>query len=412
VRLQLRHRRLATALGLFLGAGALAGPARADDPTEASLRLTYFREPATDNKGITVIHPQVDVASPVGGGLGVAAGWEADAVSGATPAVFGPHEGVDAITNATQFHDFRQQVHGGFSYSRPDASIGASYAYGWEHDYRSHSLSVTTRDDLYDHNFTLAVAYSHNWDSVCDANNSAAVSPIDLHPLTSSAHCFNSMYTDVVTHPLAIDAVEPSLAWTMTPRLVVQGGGTIQIVDGFQSNPYRSVLVGPIREPQEHEPIYRQRYALFGRAAYAFPQWRASGIGMVRLYQDSWAMRAVTGDLVVNKYLSSMMLLTLRGHYHIQNGASFYRDGVGYRVEGPAGQYWTGDRELSPMANYLVGGRMAFLRRPAQEHAAWFAEMEADVKYELLIYQLASVNSPNSDRPYAQILQGSFSVRF
>jgi hypothetical protein len=407
--LQLRR----AALLMLMASTALAPPARADDPTEAAARLTYFREPSTANKGITVIHPQVDVASPIGGGLGVSAGWEADAVSGATPGVFGPHTGVDAITNATQFHDFRQQAHGGFTYNRPDAGIGASYAYGWEHDYRSHSLSVTARDDLYDHNFTLIVAYSHNWDSVCDANNSMAETVLHLQPLTSSAHCFNSSASDTVTHPLSIDAVEPSLSWTMTPRLVVQGGGTIQILDGFQSNPYRSVLVGgEHQEPQEHEPTYRQRYALFARAAYAFPQWRASGIGMVRLYEDSWAVQAVTGDLVVNKYLSSVMLLTLRGHYHLQSGASFYRNGEQYVLLGPAGQYWTGDRELSPMSNYLVGGRMAFLRRPQQERSTWFAEMEADVKYELLVYQAESVNAPNADRPYAHILQGSFSLRF
>ena len=385
-----------------------AASARAEDPTEASSRLTYFREPSTqNNKGITVIHPQVDVASPIGGGLGVAAGWEADAVSGATPAVFS----VDAITKATPFHDFRQQVHGGFTYNRPDAGIGASYAYGWENDYRSHSLSAIARDDLYDHNFTLVLSYSHNWDSVCDNNNSAAVTAADLRPLTSSAHCFKSDPT-TVTQPLAIDAVETSLSWTMTPRLVVQGGGTIQILDGFQSNPYRSVQIGDIREPQEHEPTYRQRYAVFARAAYAFPQWRASGIGMARLYEDSWAMQAVTGDLVVNKYLSSVMLLTLRGHYHLQSGASFYRNGQEYVTLGPAGQYWTGDRELSPMSNYLVGGRMAFLRRPQQERSSWFAEMEADVKYELLVYHVDSVYAPNADRPYAHILQGSFSVRF
>ena len=78
----------AAGTGLVLLA-LLAGPARADDPTEASARLTLFREPSTEpgNKGITVIHPQVDAASPLGGGLGVSAGWEADAVSGATPAV-------------------------------------------------------------------------------------------------------------------------------------------------------------------------------------------------------------------------------------------------------------------------------------------------------------------------------------
>jgi hypothetical protein len=416
VRLQLRGPALFTLAAIAVAVLAAPGRARADDPTEASARLTFFREPSADNKGVTVIHPQVDVASPIGGGLGVAAGWEADAVSGATPAVFS----VDTITKATPFHDFRQQVHGGFTYNRPDAGIGASYAYGWENDYRSHSLSVTARDDLYDHNFTLVLSYSHNWDSVCDNNNSAAETAADLHPLTSSAHCFNPMYEpggtnpnpDVVTQPLAIDAVETSLSWTMTPRLVVQGGGTIQILDGFQSNPYRSVLVGSLREPQEHEPNFRQRYAVFGRAAYAFPQWRASGIGMVRLYEDSWAMQAVTGDLVVNKYLSSVMLLTLRGHYHVQSGASFYRNADGYRVLGPAGQYWTGDRELSPMSNYLVGGRMAFLRRPEQERSSWFAEMEADVKYELLVYHVDSVYAPNSDRPYAHIVQGSFSLRF
>ncbi len=386
-----------------LGAGA-----HADDPTEAAARLTFFREPSTANDGILVIHPQVDVASPIAGGLGLSAGWEADVVSGATPAVFG----VDAITAAT-FQDFRQQVHGGFTYNRPDAGIGASYAYGWEHDYRSHSLSVNTRDDLYDHNFTLAVSYTHNWDSVCDANNSMAETPLQLQPLTSSADCFKSGVPDVVTQPLRIDAVEPSLSWTMTPRLVVQGGSTIQILDGFQSNPYRSGEVGSQhRTPQEHEPLFRQRYAVFARAAYAFPQWRASGIGMVRLYQDSWAVQAITGDLVVNKYLSSVMLLSLRGHYHIQSGASFYRTSAGYRLDGPAGQYWTGDRELSPMSNYLGGARMAFLRRPQQEHATWFAEMEADVKYEILVYALESPDAPNADRPYAHILQGSFALRF
>ena len=114
-----------------------------------------FPRALDNNKGITVIHPQVDAASPLGGGLGVTAGWEADAVSGATPALF-----VDTVTKATPFHDFRQQVHGGFTYNRPDAGIGASYAYGWENDYRSHSLSAIARDDLYDHNFTLGLSYS------------------------------------------------------------------------------------------------------------------------------------------------------------------------------------------------------------------------------------------------------------
>jgi hypothetical protein len=64
------------------------------------------------------------------------------------------------------------------------------------------------------------------------------------------------------------------------------------------------------------------------------------------------------------------------------------------------------------MSNYLVGGRIAFLRRPHQERSSWFVEMEADVKYELLLYQLASVNAPNYDRSYAHIVQAAFALRF
>ena len=184
---------------LLLAVAGLAGPARAaDNPTEASARLTYFQEPSNTNAPVKVVHPQVDVAAPVGAGVGIAAGWEADAVTGATPVIFGPHVGVDAITSATQFSDFRQQVHGGLSYDRADGGIAVSYAYGWEHDYRSHSLSATTHDDLYDHNFTLALSYSHNWDSVCDANNDAAPSLLQLQALTSSQHCLTSS-PDVTT---------------------------------------------------------------------------------------------------------------------------------------------------------------------------------------------------------------------
>jgi hypothetical protein len=38
--------------------------------------------------------------------------------------------------------------------------------------------------------------------------------------------------------------------------------------------------------------------------------------------------------------------------------------------------------------------------------------MEADVKYELLVYHVDSVDAPNADRPYAHILQASFALRF
>jgi hypothetical protein len=407
VRLQLRPP---TAFAAALVLGALVPRAgHATSSGEASARMTLFDEAGSTKEHVRVLHPQVDASANIADAVSFAAGYNVDIVTGATPKTFQP----DAISTATAFHDTRHLVHGAFGFESPGGGVSFGLARGWESDYKSWSLSATTHHDLYEHNFSLGLAYTHNWDSVCDANNVAAAGlPLQLVPLANSATCFQSNQTMTVTHPLAIDSFEPSLSWTMTPRLVVQGGATIQVLNGFQSNPYRAVLLGSEnRQPQEHEPQYRQRYALFGRLAYAFPELRASTLVMLRIYDDSWAVRAVTGDVTANKYLSQAMLLSVRGHYHVQSGASFYRTSTDYRFLGPNGQYWTGDRELSPMSNILMGGKFGYLRKPHQERSAWFVEMELDAKYELMLYQVAP-DAPNAVRKFAHIVQGAFSLRF
>ena len=392
-------------LGLALAVG-VARPAAANT-AEAAARVTMFDEPSSKNIGVRVIHPQADLSATIASTISIAAGYSADVVTGATPATF------DTVSAATKFSDTRHLVHGGFGFEHSDGGIAFAGAYGWESDYKSIVVSGTTHHDLYEHNFTLALAYSHNFDSVCDADNTPAAGlPLDRSALGSSAGCFTST-PGYATHSLQIDTFEPSLSWTMTPRLVVQGGATIQILDGFQANPYRKVLVGSqARTPQEHLPDFRQRYALFARLAYAFPELRASMLAMVRGYDDSWAVRAITGDLTGTKYLGQSMLISGRAHYHLQSGASFYRDAMGYQILGPAGQYWTGDRELSPMGNYLLGGKISFFRRPQQERSSWFVEMEFGGKYEILIYRPESAYAPNADRKFAHIIQGAFAMRF
>ena len=407
--MQLRACAPIAALALL---SAIPTPARATT-AEASARTTLFDEPGGGNEGVRVLHPQVDATATVADTVSFALGYNVDIVTGATPRTFGPTSGVDAVSSPTKFKDTRQLAHGGFGFESPGGGIAFALAYGTESDYKTTSLSATTHHDLYEHNFTLGLAYTHNWDQVCDANNAAAGGlPLQLLPLATSEHCFQSGQTDVVTHPLSIDSFEPSLSWTMTPRLVVQGGVTIQILDGFQSNPYRAVALGQEgRTPQEHEPQFRQRYALFTRMAYAFPEMRAATLGMLRLYDDSWAVRAITADVTVNKYVGPAFLISARAHYHVQGGASFYRGWSDYQTLGPNGQYWTGDRELSPMSNYLLGGKFALLRKPHQERSSWFVEMEFDAKYEILFYQVAS-DAPNADRKFAHIVQGAFSLQF
>ena len=377
--------------------------------TEASQRLTVFKEPSSTNDGVTVIHPQTDVNTTLGGAVGLAAGYSVDIVSGATPRVFG----VDAVSSATKFSDTRHQVHGAVTYTRPVADVSVDYSYGTESDYHSHSLSVGTRSDLWEHQLTLSLSFTHNFDRVCDQNNQNAVGrPLDRVALVKSEKCFQ-LDPEIVTRHLNIDSLESSLTWAVTPRLLLQGGGTIQVLDGFQSNPYRRVQLGSAgRTPQESLPNYRQRYATFARIAYAIPNLRAAVHGMARVYRDTWAVEAFSVEMTLHKYITKFLMIQARARIHSQTGASFYRDAQGYRDLGPAGQYWTGDRELSTMQNTLLGGKVAYLRIPESPGRSIFNEIEFAAKVESLVYQLASDLAPNADRRRAWIGQLALSLRF
>src|SRR6185369_6089047 len=121
-----------------------------------------FDEVSTKNRGVLVIHPQVDANATVASTVNFALGYSADVVTGATPATF------DTVSAATKFSDTRHLFHGGFGFERNDGGIAFGGAYGFERDYKSIVISGNTHHDLYEHNFTLALAYSHNFDSVCD----------------------------------------------------------------------------------------------------------------------------------------------------------------------------------------------------------------------------------------------------
>src|SRR5580693_2549494 len=56
----------------------------------------------------------------------------------------------------------------------------------------------------------------------------------------------------------------------------------------------------------------------------------------------------------------------VRGRFYKQTGAVFWSDDYsgGNPPLGPRGQYWTGDRELSPFASWLVGLRAVYTLTP------------------------------------------------
>jgi hypothetical protein len=399
----------ACAAASLLGLMVQAGPRPARAEVQAATHLTIFTEPSSANEGVRVYHPQTEVGASTSG-FGIAAGYEMDIVSGATARVYAPGD-PDAVSGAT-FSDTRQTAHGALSFETAAVALAGGYSYGWENDYKSHTLTVTARGDFLERNFSLSLGYTRNFDSVCDQANALAETPLERQALSTSEGCFDATFTDLTTRKLTINSFEPALSWTATPLLLVQAGATLQILDGFQSNPYRRVRIGGQgREPQETLPQFRQRYAVFVRAHQAIPLLKSSVRAGGRLYRDTWDVVAGSADLEYLQYLGPSIIVGARGRYHQQTGAAFFRTANELRTLGPTGKYWTGDRELAPLTNIGAGGKLSYVRHPPPDAGSWMDDLEVNMRFDVLFYR-GSDQIPNADRKRAMIFQAGAELHF
>ncbi|HEY4013653.1 MAG TPA: DUF3570 domain-containing protein [Polyangiaceae bacterium] len=303
--------------------------------------------------------------------LDVRGGWEADVVSGASvktkagPA-YGATHSPDVVTTAS-VHDVRNLGRGEVAIKGDTTSLTAGYAYGTEHDYRSNSLHVDARTDVFQHNTQFELSYARNFDSVCDRVQSANASgPTQWIALENSTDCFTDA-AGRTTHAIGIDAYEVSWAQSWTPVVATQLTYTAELVDGFQSDPYRSVILGEGILAQEHEPNERAREAVTARVAWYIRPLKGALRLSVRGYHDTWAIGSGSVELEAEKSLGQDVRVMARGRFYKQSGAVFWSDDYtgGNPPLGPRGQYWTGDRELSPFSSWLAGIRVVWTLAPA-----------------------------------------------
>ena len=346
-------------------AAAALAPARARaEVADVNTTHSVFFEQPTRTK-MFVYTPGVSAQVTPWDWLDVRAGWEADVVSGASVAVkAGPayqatHPAADVIT-AASVHDLRNRARGGFTLRKEAVSFTGGYSYSTEHDYRSHSFNVAARTDTYDKNSQFEIAYARNFDSVCDRTQVSDASnvPVHLQALEDSTGCFTST-AGRTTHSIAIDSFQGSWTQTWTPVLATQLVYTAEIQNGFLSNPYRAVIIGEGLKAQEHHPGNRARDAIAARMHLYFRPIRAALRLGVRGYYDTWDIKSFTGDVELEKYIADPFRVTFRGRFYKQSGAVFWSDDYtgGDRPLGPKGQYWSGDREISPFTSVLVGVR-------------------------------------------------------
>jgi hypothetical protein len=345
---------------LALASACLPSSVSAEDRIDFS--TTWFQESRKGNLGgLTVFHPQLDFGIDVGETVSLGGHYSADVVSGATASVYS----VDAVTSATKFDDVRNEgsISLGFRGSRSQLTFGVGTA--GERDYLSLNFSGSGSVDLPGKNTNLALSYSHSMDEVCDREN-ANTTPLERVALIGDDECKkNVIFGEDVAgatawRALTIDTVQATLTQNVSPTIVAQVGLYGQVLQGFQSNPYRRVRVSG-REAQEGVPDVRARTALLLRVNKFLPSLKAAVHGMVRGYSDTWGVESVTLEFAYSQYLGDHLLLRARGRIYQQDAASFFKDAFFYDTEGPANAYFTGDRELGPLRHFLPGAKLTYL---------------------------------------------------
>ena len=376
----------------------LTTAARAEDRAELSTSL-FEEKRAGDKGGLTVVHPQVDIGADLGRYVTFDAGYAADAVTGATSTTYQ----VDAVSSATSFSDVRHEGTLAFGFQGRRSRLSFDATFGTERDYLSRQLGGSASIDLPGRNTTVALAYSHSFDQVCDKDNGDAM-PLERRALTGADPCEKTSLMFGKDLPgmtlwkdLSIDTAQFTLTQNLTPTLNMQVAAYGQVLEGFQSNPYRRVKVGS-NSPQEHIPDTRARWSFTTRINRFMPKLHSAVHFGARFYDDTW--RVIGGDVELgySQYVGNSLLIKFHARVYQQSAANFFKDAFFYETESTAGEYYTGDRELSPVRSALFGAKMTIISI-AGDKPVWglFDKLQFNIKGDLLILDQLQADSSLSN---------------
>jgi hypothetical protein len=360
-----------------------------------------YAEPRDGGKGgLTVIHPQASLGVDLGRFVTLDVGYSADVVSGATATVYQ----VDATTSATKFSDLRNEGSITLGAAGRRSRLAITGTFGTERDYLSRAVAGAASIDLPGRNTTVALAYSHGFDLVCTRDN-AMRTPLEARALTGDDPCAKSKVVSGVDHvdaggtrvtrwePLAIDTAQVSVTQNLSPTMNLQAALFGQIQEGYQSNPYRRVQVGQ-SSPLERVPDTRARWSVTARVNRYLPALAAAAHFEGRFYNDTWGVTGGNLGLAYSQYLGKALLLRVHARVYQQSAATFFRDAFFYETLSSAGEYWTGDRELSPVRNATVGGKLTLITVGADE-PVWglFDKLQLHVRGDVMLIDVLAADS-------------------
>jgi hypothetical protein len=402
MQLMMRLRLKTLFVCALVACEGIAQAARAED--KVAVGASTFHE-SGGPLNMTVIVPTVSAKADVFDALGVGIHYTADVVSGASVAVVdAPAKDVDAIVSAS-VKDVRHSGGGSLELREASTTVMASFTHAAENDYRSNIVDISARTDLFDNDTRLSIGYARAFDSVCDG--AAADEAVQKTRLDSSDGCF-AKHDNRQVHGLAIHNFNASWTQALMPILNLQTGLSAELLHGFQSNPYRAVVIGKTAA-QEHHPEDRARYALSVSLRLWLNPLNGAVQTYVRAYRDTWNIRSLTLDVGYEQNIAAGLRARVRGRLYDQTGASFYSDDY---VLQPRGQYFTGDRELSPMHSIIGGGQLTW-GLPADDDGevlGFLSALEITLKGDLMKHFFDDFHYGKAEVPNTLAWLASFTV--
>jgi hypothetical protein len=299
---------------------------------KVSFRTNLF----TDNSGTAVQSPAVEFAKEIVRNAILSIRYTLDRV------VVPPIRGVsatpsptDAVTGASRPVSGDEPASESFTKERNEfiaglslPGIGLSYYYSNESDYLGQLATIRSDFDFNRMNSNLALRYSYGWDRI---------EPLGADTLyRKTSHNLNATLTQV-----------------LSPLMIGRVGVDLSYVDGFQSNPYRSVFAGNQNLLEVH-PRTRLRGALFVKLNRYFKT-RTSLHAEYRFYRDDWDVHSHTLNFFYHQYFSDNVLIRYRYRYYLQSQAYFYRSS--YSTVEP---YMTSDYKLEAFNAHLFGLKIEY----------------------------------------------------
>lgn len=180
-----------------------------------------------------------------------------------------------------------------------------------------------------------------------------------------------------------------SFSQDLTVNTVWSLGGDFQYLQGFLSDPYRSVeLVGSDQLLTEHHPGFRYRHATWTELKQNIRAIQAALILDYRYYWDTWGpsqfwgLDAHTYHGRLNKFINESWILSLDYRYYVQSEVSFFKEAYTGNEE-----FYTADYKLSAFNSQNYGWSVAWKLEEWSQKYEWASIFRgASLQFEHFYY--------------------------